>query len=129
MLFLGLGTGLGSAMIVDGHLEPMELAHLPTRRARPTRTTSGCVASTKLGKEWWRKAVAAVASSRARSSRIGGARWRQREGSSTRAPRGTRLGKNDQRLSAGLPSLERREASRARRQLVVGEGGGAADGF
>jgi polyphosphate glucokinase len=29
MLFLGLGTGLGSAMIVDGILEPMELAHLP----------------------------------------------------------------------------------------------------
>jgi polyphosphate glucokinase len=28
MLFLGLGTGLGSAMIVDGVLEPMELAHL-----------------------------------------------------------------------------------------------------
>src|SRR5262249_39695517 len=29
MLFLGLGTGLGSALIVDGTLEPMELAHLP----------------------------------------------------------------------------------------------------
>src|SRR5579863_4327939 len=34
MLFLGLGTGLGSAMIVDGVLEPMELAHLPYRRGR-----------------------------------------------------------------------------------------------
>src|SRR6516164_4294153 len=33
MLFLGLGTGLGSAMIVDGILEPMELAHLPYRKA------------------------------------------------------------------------------------------------
>src|SRR5262249_15025572 len=31
MLFLGLGTGLGSAMIVDGIIEPMELAHLPYR--------------------------------------------------------------------------------------------------
>src|SRR5699024_5711499 len=31
MLFLGLGTGLGSAMIVDGRVEPMELAHLPWR--------------------------------------------------------------------------------------------------
>jgi hypothetical protein len=28
MLFLGLGTGLGSAMVVDGMLQPMELAHL-----------------------------------------------------------------------------------------------------
>ena len=33
MLFLGLGTGLGSAMIVDGCLEPMELGHLPYRKA------------------------------------------------------------------------------------------------
>ena len=33
MLFLGLGTGLGSAMIVDGRIEPMELAHLPYRKA------------------------------------------------------------------------------------------------
>ena len=29
MLFLGLGTGLGSTMIVDGIVEPMELGHLP----------------------------------------------------------------------------------------------------
>src|SRR5207248_1920645 len=29
MLFLGLGTGLGSAMVVDGRVEPLELAHLP----------------------------------------------------------------------------------------------------
>lgn len=32
MLFLGLGTGLGAAMIVDGILEPLELAHLPYRK-------------------------------------------------------------------------------------------------
>src|SRR5262245_63310078 len=32
MLFLGLGTGLGSAMIVDGIIEPMELAHLPYKK-------------------------------------------------------------------------------------------------
>lgn len=32
MLFLGLGTGLGSAMIVNGLLEPMELGHLPYRK-------------------------------------------------------------------------------------------------
>ena len=34
MLFLGLGTGLGSALIVDGALEPMELAHLPYKKGR-----------------------------------------------------------------------------------------------
>jgi predicted NBD/HSP70 family sugar kinase len=32
MLFLGFGSGLGSAMIADGILEPMELAHLPYRK-------------------------------------------------------------------------------------------------
>ncbi|MDO1528830.1 ROK family protein [Fulvimonas sp. R45] len=32
MLFLGLGTGLGSAMIVDGLVEPMELAHMPYKK-------------------------------------------------------------------------------------------------
>src|SRR5213079_2897650 len=34
MLFLGLGTGLGSALIIDGALEPMELAHLPYKHGR-----------------------------------------------------------------------------------------------
>src|SRR4029077_15033054 len=34
MLFLGLGTGLGSALIVDNVLEPMELAHLPFKKGR-----------------------------------------------------------------------------------------------
>src|SRR5665811_1555610 len=34
MLFLGLGTGLGSAMIVDGTIAPMELAHLPYRKGK-----------------------------------------------------------------------------------------------
>ncbi|MBA3673327.1 MAG: ROK family protein, partial [Gemmatimonadaceae bacterium] len=34
MLFLGLGTGLGSALIIDGVVVPLELAHLPYRRGR-----------------------------------------------------------------------------------------------
>jgi polyphosphate glucokinase len=34
ILFLGLGTGLGSAMIVDGAMVPMEFAHLPYRKGR-----------------------------------------------------------------------------------------------
>src|SRR5690242_8012562 len=43
MLFLGLGTGLGSAMVVDGVVEPMELAHLPYKKGRVTKTILGCV--------------------------------------------------------------------------------------
>ena len=40
MLFLGLGTGLGSSMIVDGIIEPMELGHLPYK-GPATRIMSG----------------------------------------------------------------------------------------
>jgi polyphosphate glucokinase len=40
MLFLGLGMGLGSAMIVDGIVEPMELAHLPYKKSAVTKTMS-----------------------------------------------------------------------------------------
>ena len=40
MLFLGLGTGLGTCMVVDGIVEPMELGHLPIRR-QLTRTMLG----------------------------------------------------------------------------------------
>ena len=45
MLFLGLGTGLGSAMVFDGVVEPMELAHLPYKKIEPTRITSASAGS------------------------------------------------------------------------------------
>lgn len=59
MLFLGLGTGLGSAMIVDGILEPMELAHLPYKKAT-YEDYVGVRALERLGKKKWRKNVFAV---------------------------------------------------------------------
>jgi polyphosphate glucokinase len=37
MLFLGLGTGLGSAMIVEGIVAPMEIAHLPYKQGTLSR--------------------------------------------------------------------------------------------
>jgi polyphosphate glucokinase len=52
MLFLGLGTGLGSAMIIDGILEPMELGHLPYQ--------VGAAGLERLGKKKWRKEVADI---------------------------------------------------------------------
>jgi polyphosphate glucokinase len=57
MLFLGLGTGLGSAMIVDGILEPMELAHLPFRNGRTFEQCVGAAALKRLGKKKWQRAV------------------------------------------------------------------------
>ncbi len=53
MLFLGLGTGLGSAMIVDGVLEPMELAHLPYRNRRTYEDYLGLRGLKRLGKKKW----------------------------------------------------------------------------
>ena len=57
MLFLGLGTGLGSAMIVDGAIEPMELAHLPYKKGRTYEDYVGLAGLKRLGKKKWRRHV------------------------------------------------------------------------
>ena len=56
MLFLGLGTGLGSAMVADGVLEPLELAHLPFRKAT-FEDYVGERGRKRLGKKDWEKTV------------------------------------------------------------------------
>jgi polyphosphate glucokinase len=60
MLFLGLGAGLGSAMIVDGVLEPMELAHLPYKNGKTYEDYVGVRGLERLGKKRWRRHVADV---------------------------------------------------------------------
>jgi len=57
MLFLGLGTGLGSALIVDGVLEPMELAHLRYKKNRTYEDYVGLTGLRRLGKKKWRRHV------------------------------------------------------------------------
>jgi polyphosphate glucokinase len=57
MLFLGLGTGLGSALVVDGTVEPLELAHLPFRKTT-FEDYVGERGRERLGKKKWREAVA-----------------------------------------------------------------------
>jgi len=59
MLFLGLGTGLGSAMVVEGIIEPMELAHLPFRKAT-FEDYVGLGGLAKYGRKKWRRLVAEV---------------------------------------------------------------------
>ena len=59
MLFLGLGTGLGSAMIVDGRVVPMELAHLPYRKGT-YEDYVGVRGLKKHGKKKWRRHVVDV---------------------------------------------------------------------
>src|SRR6195256_2120451 len=60
MLFLGLGTGLGSAMIVDGIVEPLELAHLPYRKGKTYEDYLGLRGLERMGKKKWRRYVARV---------------------------------------------------------------------
>jgi polyphosphate glucokinase len=60
MLFLGLGTGLGSALILDGQMEPMELAHLPYRKGRTFEDYLGLRGLHRMGKKKWIEHVEAV---------------------------------------------------------------------
>jgi polyphosphate glucokinase len=59
LLFLGLGTGLGTTMIADGVIEPMELGHLPYKKAT-YEDYVGLRGLKKYGKKKWRKHVADV---------------------------------------------------------------------
>jgi len=60
MLFLGLGTGLGSTMIVDGVLEPMELGHLPCEEGRTFEDDLGLAGLAWMGKTKWLQRVREV---------------------------------------------------------------------
>jgi polyphosphate glucokinase len=53
MLFLGLGTGLGSALIIDNAVAPMELAHLPYRKKRTYEDYLGERGLKRLGRKKW----------------------------------------------------------------------------
>jgi polyphosphate glucokinase len=59
MLFLGLGTGLGTAMIVDGIIAPMELAHLPYKKGT-YEDYVGRMGLKRHGKKKWQRHVADV---------------------------------------------------------------------
>jgi polyphosphate glucokinase len=103
MLFLGLGTGLGSAMIVDGILEPMELAHLPYKNGRTYEDYIGLAGLEKLGKKKWRKHVFDV-TERLKSALeadyvvLGGGNARLLK----KLPAGARLGDNANAAKGGL---------------------------
>jgi polyphosphate glucokinase len=60
MLFLGLGTGLGSALVVDHLVLPLELAHLPYRKNRTYEEYLGLGGLQRLGEKKWRAHVLKV---------------------------------------------------------------------
>jgi polyphosphate glucokinase len=102
MLFLGLGTGLGSAMIVDGIVEPMELGHLPFKKAT-YEDYVGERGLERLGKKRWRKEVGDVATAFAAALEpdyvvLGGGNAKLLK----EPPPGTRLGDNDNAFTGGF---------------------------
>lgn len=57
MLFIGLGTGLGSALILEGAAHPLELAHLPYKKNKSFEEYVGSASLKERGKKEWRKLV------------------------------------------------------------------------
>jgi polyphosphate glucokinase len=102
MLFLGLGTGLGSAIILNGALGPLELAHLPYRRGKSYEQYVGDEGRKRLGKRKWRRHVIQVArmlqaALQADEVVIGGGNAKRLE----RLPPGMRLGANANAFAGG----------------------------
>jgi predicted NBD/HSP70 family sugar kinase len=96
MLFLGLGTGLGSAMIVDNIVAPMELAHLPFKKGRTYEDYVGDRGLRRLGLKKWRRNVKEIVERlstvlEADYVVIGGGNARKLK----RLPKNARLGNND----------------------------------
>jgi polyphosphate glucokinase len=118
MLFLGLGTGLGTAMIVDGIIEPMELAHLPYKKAT-YEDYVGQRGLEKLGKKKWRQHVADVVARLAAALEpddivLGGGNVRKLK----ELPKGCRMGDNANAFVGGFRLWEearkRKPSSRAK---------------
>jgi polyphosphate glucokinase len=110
MLFLGLGTGLGSAMIVDGILEPMELAHLPYKKGKTYEEWLGERALKRLGKKKWRRRVAEIVEALRAALEVeyvvlGGGNARHLK----ELPPNTRLGDNNNAFLGGFRLWKERE--------------------
>jgi polyphosphate glucokinase len=123
LLFLGLGTGLGSAMITDGLLEPMELAHLPYKKGRTYEDYVGRKGLKRVGKRKWRKHVADVVV-RLRAALepddlvIGGGNAKKLD----KLPPGARLGQNSDAFRGGFRIWSSKAKPRPGRAISVPPG-------
>ena len=102
MLFLGLGTGMGATLILDGVVEPMEFGHLPYKNGRTYEQYVGQRGLDRLGKKKWRKEVAAVVEQLRHALEVdyvvlGGGNVRLLK----RLPEGARQGANSNAMTGG----------------------------
>jgi polyphosphate glucokinase len=114
MLFLGLGTGLGSAMIVDGVVAAMELAHLNYKNGKTYEDYVGDRGRRRLGPKRWRRAVNDIVEKLRLAMEadyviLGGGNARKLK----KLPTGARLGNNDFAFIGGF-RMWRAAASAAR---------------
>jgi polyphosphate glucokinase len=119
MLFLGLGTGLGSALIVDNVLEPMELAHLPFKKGRSYEDYVGLAGLERLGKKKWRRQVKEVVQQLQSAVQadyvvLGGGNAKLLK----KLPPGTRLGDNSNAFQGGYRLWAKPYSASAHRRFV-----------
>jgi len=117
MLFLGFGTGLGSTMIVDGIVEPMELGHLPYKKGT-YEDYIGKAGLERRGKKKWRRDVADVvarliAALQPEDTVLGGGNVHKLK----ELPPHCRAGDNDNAFRGGFRLWEQTTNSRAPRSV------------
>ena len=124
MLYLGLGTGLGNTLIVDGVIAPMELGHLPYKKKLTFEDYVGARGLDELGKKKWQKAVYDVVE-RLRAALLadyvvlGGGNAKKL----VALPEGCRLGNNDNAFLGGF-RLWKEYGGGADQSAVAGGGHG-----
>jgi polyphosphate glucokinase len=123
MLFLGLGTGLGSAMIVDGIIQPMELAHLPYKKGKTYEDYLGLRGLKRLGKKKWRRYVGDVVEELKEALEIeyvvlGGGNAKKLK----KLPPDTRLGDNRNAFLGAFRLWEKTQSNAAQRKACLSEG-------
>ena len=122
LLFLGLGTGLGSAMVVDGIVEPMELGHLPYRKGT-FEDYVGLRGLERSGERKWRRRVTDVVARLVAALEpddvvLGGGNAKHLD----ELPPGCRRGDNANAFAGGFRLWS--EAAPARRRAPRGKRGG-----
>jgi hypothetical protein len=110
MLFLGLGTGLGAALVLEGLVQPLEIAHLPYRSGKTYEDFLGKRGLDRMGKKRWRQLVGEIVPRLHHAFQVdeivlGGGNVKQLK----ELPPATRLGSNANAFTGGFRLWERRK--------------------